>query len=52
MGGVWLQVVGMTERLNKITNAMMKARKERRQVWILDKLIAIWDAEAVKVFKV
>lgn len=31
---------------------MMKARKERRQVWILDKLIAIWDAEAVKVFKV
>ena len=30
---------------------MSKARQQQRQVWILDALIAIWDAEALKDLK-
>ena len=36
----------MTERMERITKVMRKARLEKRQVWILDALISIWDAEA------
>jgi hypothetical protein len=42
----------MTARLEKITAVMKKARLEKRQTWILDALIAIWDAEALKAFDV
>jgi hypothetical protein len=38
----------METRLQKITKTMSKARQQQRQVWILDALIAIWDAEALK----
>jgi len=40
----------METRLDKITKTMSKARQQKRQVWILDALIAIWDAEALKGF--
>ena len=30
---------------------MSQARQQKRQVWILDALIAIWDAEALKAFR-
>ena len=30
---------------------MSQARQQKRQVWILDALIAIWDAEALKGLK-
>jgi hypothetical protein len=33
-------------RLERITKVMRKARLQKRQVWILDALIDIWDAEA------
>ena len=36
----------MTEKLDRITKAMRKARLQKRQVWIIDRLIGIWDAEA------
>lgn len=36
----------MTERLERITKVMRKARLEKRQTWILSSLIDIWDAEA------
>ena len=41
----------MTERLERITKAMNKARTEKRQTWILHALIDIWDAEALKGFE-
>lgn len=40
----------METRLDRITKTMSKARQQKRQVWILDALIAIWDAEALKAF--
>jgi hypothetical protein len=42
----------MTARLEKITAVMKKARLEKRQAWILDALIDIWDAEALRSFDV
>ena len=38
----------MQTRLDKITKVMSQARQQKRQAWILDALIAIWDAEALK----
>jgi len=38
----------METRLDRITKVMSQARQQQRQVWILDALIAIWDAEALK----
>ena len=38
----------MTEKLDRITKVMSKARLEKRQTWILSALIDIWDAEALK----
>jgi hypothetical protein len=38
----------METRLDRITKVMSQARKQKRQVWILDALIDIWDAEALK----
>ena len=36
----------MTERLDRITKLMRKARLEQRQTWILCALIDMWDIEA------
>jgi hypothetical protein len=41
----------METRLDKITKTMSKARQQKRQVWILDTLIAIFDNEALKGFR-
>jgi len=41
----------METRLDRITKVMSQARQQQRQVWILDALIAIWDAEALKTIK-
>ena len=41
----------METRLDRITKVMSQARQQKRQVWILDALIAIWDAEALKEFQ-
>jgi len=41
----------METRLDRITKVMSQARQQQRQVWILDALIAIWDAEALKDLK-
>lgn len=41
----------METRLDKITKVMSQARQQKRQVWILDALIAIWDNEALKGFR-
>ena len=41
----------METRLDKITKVMSKARQQKRQVWILDALIAICDNEALKGFR-
>ena len=41
----------METRFDKITKVMSQARQQKRQVWILDALIAIWDAEALKGFR-
>ena len=38
-------------RLQKITKVMKKATSECRQVWIIDRLIEIWDAEALKIIE-
>ncbi len=38
----------MTQRLERITQTMKKARLGKRQTWILSALIDIWDAEALK----
>jgi len=38
-------------RLERITKVMKKATLECRQVWIIDRLIEIWDAEALKIIK-
>jgi len=36
-------------RLQKITSVMRKARTEKRQTWILSRIIDIWDAEAMRI---
>lgn len=38
-------------RLEKINKVMKKATSENRQVWIIDRLIEIWDAEALKIIE-
>jgi 23S rRNA maturation mini-RNase III len=36
-------------RLQRITETMKKARTEKRQAWILSRIIDIWDAEAMQI---
>jgi len=41
----------METRLDRITKVMSQARQQQRQTWILNLLIDIWDAEALKGLK-